>query len=205
MTAFNTDATGLSQVGDQFGARISGWLTPTDGGQYRFFIRSDDSSRLYWSSNADPAGAAPIAWENACCNAFLEPSAVNPGSNDSLQTSEPVALQAGTSYYLALVYKEGGGGDWAQVAWRKEGDTTAAASLPPLSGNILKAYRIVNEPPAFSPPVVAGGNLTISWTGGGTLQESADLVAWSNVRGIRPARTNTSACRARCCVHRAAR
>jgi len=183
MSSLNTDAAGLSQVAEQFGARISGWLTPAETGQYRFFIRSDDASRFYLSANASATGASQVAWENGCCQAFLEPDAVNPGNNDSLQTSAPVALQAGTSYYFSMVYKEGGGGDWAQVAWRKEGDTTAAASLTPISGNVLKAYRIVSEPPRLNAPVLAGGNLTISWTGGGTLQESADLKSWTPVAG----------------------
>ncbi len=183
MASLNTDANGLSQVADSFGARISGWITPTESGQYRFFIRSDDSSRFYLSANATASGANLIAWENGCCQAFLEPAAVNPGNNDSLQTSEPVALTAGTSYYFAMVYKEGGGGDWAQVAWRKEGDATAAGSLTPIPGSVLKAYRIVNEPPKLAVPVLAGGNVTITWTGGGTLQESPDLKTWTNVTG----------------------
>jgi hypothetical protein len=183
MTAFNTDAAGLSQVADTFGARISGWLTPTENGIYRFFIRSDDGSVLYLSSGADPAAANMIAWENGCCQAFLEPTAVDPAGNGSYQTSETIQLQAGTSYYIALVYKEGGGGDWAQMAWRKEGDTTAAASLPPLSGNLLKSYRVVYEAPKFETPVISGANVTIKWTGGGTLLESADLKTWTNVAG----------------------
>jgi hypothetical protein len=183
MTILNTDAAGLSQVADRFGARISGWITPTETAQYRFFIRSDDASRFYLSTSANASGASLIASENGCCQAFLEPAAINPGNNDSQQTSEPVSLQAGTSYYFAMVYKEGGGGDWAQVAWRKEGDATAAASLTPIPGSVLKAYRIVNEPPVFGKPALAGGNVTISWTGGGTLQESVDLKSWSNVAG----------------------
>jgi len=183
MTSFNTDAAGLSQVADTFGARISGWLTPAEDGLYRFFIRSDDGSALYISSGPDPIAAGMVAWENGCCQAFLEPTAIDPAGNGSYQTSDPIDLKAGTSYYLALVYKEGGGGDWAQVAWRKEGDATAAASLPPLSGNILKAYRVTYEAPKFAPPVVAAGTVTITWTGGGTLQESANLASWTNVPG----------------------
>jgi hypothetical protein len=183
MTAFNTDANGLSQVADRFGARISGWITPTETAQYRFFIRSDDGSRLYLSNNADPGGAALIAYENGCCQAFLEPAAVNPGNNDSLQTSEPVSLTAGTSYYIAMVYKEGGGGDWAQAAWRKEGDTTAAAALTPIPGSFFRSYRLVTEPPVFSKPTLAEGKVSIEWTGGGVLQESGDLKSWTNVGG----------------------
>ncbi len=183
MTAFNTDANGLSQVGDNFGGRISGWITPTETAAYRFFIRSDDSSRLFLSSSADPAAAAGIAWENGCCQAFLEPAAVDPQGNLSLQTSEPVTLNANTSYYIALLYKEGGGGDWAQVAWRKEGDSTPAGSLTPIPGSFLKAYRAVYEPPVLAKPVVSGGVVSISWTGGGKLQESTNLQSWTDVGG----------------------
>jgi hypothetical protein len=183
MTSFNTDANGLSGIADNYGARISGWLTPTQTGQYRFFIRSDDSSGLVLSTSEDPAGGQDIAWEFGCCNGFLEPNGVNPANNGSLQTSEPVPLAAGTSYYISLVYKEGGGGDWAQVAWRREGDDTPAAELTPMAGDLFKAYRIAYEPPVLAPPVVADGNMTITWTGGGTLQESTGLSNWSNVPG----------------------
>jgi hypothetical protein len=183
MTSLNTDPAGLSQVADSFGARISGWITPTETAQYRFFIRSDDASRFYLSTDATPAAAAMIAYENGCCQAFLDPGKTNPGNNDSLQTSEPVSLKAGSSYYFAMVYKEGGGGDWAQVAWRKEGDATAAASLTPIPGSVLKAYRFVDEPPVFGRPTISGGSVSISWTGGGTLQESSDLKSWTPVSG----------------------
>ena len=43
----------------------------------------------------------------------------------SAQTSIPIALVAGKKYALQVLWKEGGGGDYAQVAWRKAGDTTA--------------------------------------------------------------------------------
>jgi len=183
MTAFNTDANGLSGVANNFGARISGWVTPTETAQYRFFIRSDDASAFYLSTSADPAGARLVAWELGCCQAFLEPTAVDPQTNGSIQTSEAIALQAGTSYYLYQVYKEGGGGDWAQVAWRKEGDATPAAQLTPIPGSVLKAYRVTYEPPSFERPVLADGTVTIRWTGGGALQESTDLRSWTNVAG----------------------
>jgi hypothetical protein len=38
-----------------------------------------------------------------------------------------------------MIYKEGGGGDYAFVAWRKEGDKTPAASLPYIPGGVLSA------------------------------------------------------------------
>ena len=72
-----------------------------------------------------------IAEETGCCNVFTEP--------DNARTSEPVPLTAGKKYFIRLVYKEGGGGDYGQVAWRKEGDTTPASSLTPISGKYLSS------------------------------------------------------------------
>lgn len=177
-TAFTT-APDLNNVADNFGARLAGWLTPAESGQYRFFIRSDDASELYLSSNADVANAWLIAYETGCCQPFLEP--VNAEGVPNPQTSEPQTLQAGQTYYIAALYKEGGGGDHCEVAWRKEGDTTPAAQLQPIPGAFLKAYVAVA--PKFEKIELAGGQVVITWTGGGTLEESADLSTWTPVAG----------------------
>ena len=46
-------------------------------------------------------------------------------------TSEPITLTAGGKYALSFFVKEGGGGDWGQVAIRYEGDTTPAGQVVP--------------------------------------------------------------------------
>jgi hypothetical protein len=124
---------------ENYGATIEGFVTPTEAGNYRFFVSSDDASQLFVSTDATEANAQMVAEETACCNAFTEP--------DSPRTSEPQALVAGRSYFIRLVYKEGGGGDYGQVAWRKEGDTTPAGSLRPIPGSFLTAAVDVPAPP----------------------------------------------------------
>ncbi len=116
--------------GDNYGAKVSGYIIPTVTGNYNFFIRSDDASALYISTDDKPAnlGTDPIAFESGCCNAFKEP-----GAGD--QTSSPVALTGGKSYYVVALLKEGGGGDYLQVAMREENDTTPVGNLKPLSGS----------------------------------------------------------------------
>ncbi|MCC6235245.1 MAG: Ig-like domain-containing protein, partial [Verrucomicrobiales bacterium] len=49
-------------------------------------------------------------------------------------TSEPIALTAGSKYGILFFVKEGGGGDWGQVAMRKEGSTAAASTLTAIGG-----------------------------------------------------------------------
>ena len=50
----------------------------------------------------------PVSLQTSCCNFFTEP--------DSPRTSEPIDLVAGKKYFIRMVYKEGGGGDYGQVA-----------------------------------------------------------------------------------------
>lgn len=180
LTAFTTSPA-LNNVADNFGARLSGWLTPTESGQYRFFLRSDDASELHFSTSADPNSAVAIAEETACCNAFLEP--LNSEGVANLQTSDVKTLQAGQTYFLAAIYKEGGGGDFCEVAWRKEGDATPAAQIQPIPGAFFKSYFTATQVPEFDKIEVNGAQVTITWTGAGTLEESVDLSGWSPVSG----------------------
>ena len=156
---------------DSYGATIDAILTPTESGNYRFFIYTDDSSQLFLSTDDKEANLVQIAEETGCCNYFTEP--------DSPRTSEPVALTAGKKYFIRLIYKEGGGGDYGQVAWRKEGDATPAGSLRPIDGKFLSAEAVAS-PAGFiksvSPTpktVQAGNNIQIVHVDGRTVQTAA--------------------------------
>jgi hypothetical protein len=47
--------------------------------------------------------------------------------------------------------------------------------------NVRITEGAIASQPVFSPPTLTGGNLRISWTGGGRLQESINLSSWSVV------------------------
>lgn len=128
---------------NNYGGRISGWLVPKESADYEFFIRSDDGGQLSLSTDEDPANAVIIASESSCCGPFEEPGAP--------ETSGPIRLEAGTRYYIEALWKEGGGGDYCDVAWRKVGDPGAARILPYISGEVLETYA---APGTFTPPSV---------------------------------------------------
>jgi hypothetical protein len=168
--------------GDNFGAELRAFFIPEESGTYRFFIRSDDASQLFVSPDAnflDPLADWPTAEETGCCAAFQEP--------DDPRTSEPITVQAGQRYALLFVVKEGGGGDWGQVAIRSEGDTTPANQLQPLRSQV---YWFGPEPAVqpgefeISDVSLSAGNIVISWEGEGVL-EAADSVLgpWDPVEG----------------------
>jgi hypothetical protein len=130
---------------DNFGATMEGYITPTESGDYRFFIYSDDASQLFLGVDdqpIDPLTSIWIAEEPGCCNNFSEPDGLH------TRTSEPISLVAGRKYSILLVYKEGGGGDYGQVAWRKEGDPTPAAQLRPIPGDYLSSAVSLPAPPS---------------------------------------------------------
>ena len=145
--------------GENFGARISGFVTPTETGDYDFFIRSDDASQLFISADDDPANlsTAPIAQETGCCAAFQETGA---GAEET--TAAPIHLEAGQRYYVVALYKEGTGGDYCQVAWRKTDDGTAAGDLRPIAPAFVSAalsqadLNTITLPAALATPIGSG-------------------------------------------------
>ena len=120
-----------SSVND-YGGRLSGWVIPPESGDYEFFIRSDDSSQLFLSLDENPENAVMIASEDGCCGPFEAPGAP--------ETSAPKTLVGGSRYYIHALWKEGGGGDYCDVAWRKVGDPTLPVNLPFIPGSALETY-----------------------------------------------------------------
>ena len=137
--SFNSRDAFPNDTHELYGATIEGYLTPKETAQFRFFIYSDDASQLLLSTDDKEANLAQVAEETGCCNVFTEP--------DSPRTSEPISLTAGKKYFIRLIYKEGGGGDYGQVAWRKEGDTTAANKLKPIPAEFLSSAADLPIPP----------------------------------------------------------
>jgi hypothetical protein len=174
--------------GDNYGAAVKAVLKPSETGQYRFFVRSDDASALYINTSGsaipDATTATPVAQENGCCAAFEEVGAGGNGDDpQTYPTSSAISLTAGQSYGVLYLVKEGGGGDWGQVAWRKEGDTTAAASLLPLKNDVywFGPPPIVNL--SIGSITAQGGNVTVTYTAG-VLQSAESVVGpYADVAG----------------------
>src|SRR5438093_10910749 len=135
---------------------MKAWLIPTETAQYNFFVRSDDASQLFISQNAtfpNPKTATPVAEETGCCDPFKEQT--SPVTTQPYETTTtPIQLTAGQQYAVVYIVKEGGGGDWGQVAWRKVGDTTPASSLQAISANAWYYGPAVVTTPTIGPVTV---------------------------------------------------
>jgi signal peptidase I len=96
--------------GDNNGTRLQAYLTAPASGSYTFWMASDDSGRLYLSTNADPANRQLIA------------SVAGYTSSEAWDTfpsqqSSQISLVAGQKYYIEAWSKEAGGDDNLAVAW----------------------------------------------------------------------------------------
>ncbi|MBL9117205.1 MAG: DUF1929 domain-containing protein [Verrucomicrobiaceae bacterium] len=137
LTSFETP----TNWADNLGQRVRGYLRPTVTGQYRFWIAGDDESRLMLSSSSAVSTtiiARVPGWTNSReWTKFAE------------QQSALVTLQAGQSYYIEALMKEGGGGDNLAVAWAVPGTTTPVV----IPGSALSVYPgASNSPPTIVNP-----------------------------------------------------
>jgi len=123
-TAFDSRTVYRDDTLTNRGVRLSGFITPSESGDYEFMLRSDDAGQLFLSPDNNVANLALIAEETTCCGPFEETGAP--------ETSAVKTLTAGQSYAIRALYKQGGGANFCQVAWRKVGDTNVAASLTPM-------------------------------------------------------------------------
>jgi hypothetical protein len=129
--------------GDNYGALISGFVLPPTNGNYKFFLRSDDSSELYLSTNRDPANLTLIA-QAACCGVEWDPS--------EGPSSAPIPLVGGEEYFVMALLKEGGVNDYIQVAWRtpNDPDLNDITGLEPIPGAFLALAQDPNRAPTIS-------------------------------------------------------
>jgi endoglucanase len=118
-TAVLTRFESAQNIGDNYGARIRGYLCPPQNGSYVFQIAGDDDCEL-WLSTDDNAGnkvliASISGWTN-----------YGEWSKYASQRSAPIALLAGRRYYVEALHKENGGGDFVAVGWTLPGGTVEA-------------------------------------------------------------------------------
>jgi hypothetical protein len=100
--------------GNDYGARIRGYLIPPVTGDYRFWIASDDASQLWLSSDANAANKRQIAGVNDWTPA-------QQWDRHPSQQSEVIRLQAGQRYYIEVLHKQGDQKDNLSVAWQIPG------------------------------------------------------------------------------------
>jgi hypothetical protein len=95
MTRLTKELEGPSNIGDNYGSRMKGWLVPPISGNYTFWIASDDNGEFWMSTDSDSANKVLVCYQ--------------PGSAESRnwtkhpeQKSRPISLVAGRAFYYEV-------------------------------------------------------------------------------------------------------
>lgn len=107
-----------SNIGGNYGQRMSGYLLPAVSGDYRFWIASDDGSELRLSTDKNAGNAKTIASVSGWVGE-------DNWSRRASQQSQVISLQAGEAYYIEALMVEVGGADHLSVAWQPPGGEQA--------------------------------------------------------------------------------
>ena len=107
-----------NDVGQDFGARLRGFLTAPVTGSYTFFISCDDNGALDLSTDDSPANKKRIAHVTGspAWTDYVE------WTKFPTQKSQPIALVAGSRYYVEALLKEDVAEDHLAVGWLKPGE-----------------------------------------------------------------------------------
>ncbi|WP_188558560.1 T9SS type A sorting domain-containing protein [Hymenobacter glacieicola] len=116
-------------LGDNYGARIRGYLCPPQTGAYTFWIAGDDNCELWLSPDGDPARKVRIASVGGYTNS-------REWNKYASQKSAPVTLTPGQRYYVEVLHKEQGGDDQVAVGWQLPDGTMEG----PIPGSRLSPY-----------------------------------------------------------------
>ncbi|MEX2231093.1 MAG: S8 family serine peptidase [Cyclobacteriaceae bacterium] len=111
-------------VGDNYGARIRGYICAPATGGYTFWIASDDYSDLWLSSDENPANKIKIAF-------VIGATRSREWTKYSSQQSAVISLQGGKRYYIEALHKENKGYDNLAVGWQLPDGTFER----PITGN----------------------------------------------------------------------
>ena len=163
-------ATGFQGNGNNnYGSRASGILVAPETGEYRFFLRSDDHGQVWISTDENPDNKKLIAEEKGCCKGFT----LNDGGLSGL-----VKLERGKKYYFEALLKEGGGGDWMMVQWRRPSEV-ADFDKAPWNASGIDGRHFLNHIPAG-----AAGYGSGEYVSGGSVKTIAPTEIYS--QGVVP-------------------
>ena len=156
---------GPTDVMDNYGSRLHGWLYVQNTGDYTFWIASDNAGELWLSTDSNPGNTSLIAYVTGwvASRDFDDIRSGNVGGPG--MQSAPIHLKGGELYYISGLMKEEAGGDNIAVAWRGPDSGGVREVIP---GNHLKPYVpvIAQNPDPADGSADAPLDVTLGWTAG---------------------------------------
>lgn len=127
--AVQLSAMEYGSVGDNYGARLRGYICAPETGWYTFYISGDDQAGLWLSTNDNPANKVLVAYTEF-------PVGFRVFNSSPTQQSAQIRLVKGARYYVETLHKQGLQLNHLTIAWRKPSGLTEI----PLSGSALSPF-----------------------------------------------------------------
>lgn len=139
---------GPTNLSDNYGARIRGYVCPPATGSYTFFVSGNNDCDVLLSTDDNPANKRRIAYVAGSTTGIRE------WTRYPNQQSAPITLTANKRYYIEVLHKEGGSGDHVAVGWQ----LPSGIYERPIPGNRLSPFvpttgsRLAEEQDASGTP-----------------------------------------------------
>ncbi|HON06828.1 MAG TPA: PA14 domain-containing protein, partial [Verrucomicrobiota bacterium] len=121
---------------DNYGSRIVFYFMPTNTGNYSFYVQHDDAVMVKMSPDYRPENAVIVLNRDVSGGVGTYADGTDSFTN---------YVEAGKSYYVEIIHKEGTGGDYVRVAAKPVSDSTPPANLSPIGTSMVAVYA---PPPA---------------------------------------------------------
>jgi hypothetical protein len=99
-----------TNMGDNYGGRLRGYICAPQTGNYIFYIAGDDQAGLFLSTNEDSVNKTLIAYN-------ISPVGFRAWTATATQKSAPVHLLKGARYYIETLHKQSAGANHLSVGW----------------------------------------------------------------------------------------
>ena len=142
-----------TNLGNNIGVRMNGYICPPATGNYIFWIASDASGELWLSTTNSPANKVRIAFNTNATN-------YRQWNKYSTQKSASISLAAGQVYYVEALMKESNGNDNLSVGWAKPGESTSAPSEVVPGTSLMTQLPDTQSPSA--PTNLTSSNITMT-------------------------------------------
>ena len=128
-----------SNVGENYGGRLTGWLIPPVTGEYVFYLSADNRARLFLGNSEASTSEERIA--NLVYHTRKGIWQSSRGTLHNPPKSRPIHLERGKRYSIRTLFKEGTGGDRLAVTWQMPGQPPPENGDPPIPGLFLRPRR----------------------------------------------------------------
>jgi len=120
-----------ADIADNYSAKMTGWLTVPETGEYTLYLAGDDYQRLYVSMDDNPGNAELVAYVDGWTSS-------QQWDKYETQKSEPMTLTEGQVLAFVGIMQEGGGGDGQDWGWVAPG----SADIVVIPGDLFVAEYV---------------------------------------------------------------